>query len=75
MDEICDGGMCIFSGDYENEGEVLCDLQAVFFAFDSDRITPHAQEMPCPPFCNSNQSAVTIGTITAVKCSEITSRA
>ena len=44
MDEICDGGMCIFSGDYGGEGETLCDLDAVFFAFDSDKVTPQMQE-------------------------------
>ncbi len=43
MDEICDGGMCIFSGDFPNEGEVLCDLHAVFFAFDSNKLTPQTQ--------------------------------
>jgi hypothetical protein len=45
MDEICDAGMCIFSGDYNNgEGEVLCELQAVFFGFDSPKLTPETEE-------------------------------
>jgi peptidoglycan-associated lipoprotein len=44
IDEICDGGMCIFSGDYGGGGEVLCDLQAVFFGFDSPRLTPETEE-------------------------------
>lgn len=44
MDEICDLGMCIFSGSYgTGDGEVLCDLQAVFFGFDSPRLTPEAE--------------------------------
>lgn len=44
IDEICDGGMCIFSGDYGGNGEVLCDLQAVFFGFDSPKLTPETEE-------------------------------
>jgi len=46
MDEICDGGMCVFSGDYggDGEGNGPCGIDAVFFAFDSDSLTPQAQE-------------------------------
>jgi peptidoglycan-associated lipoprotein len=44
MDEICDGGMCIFSGDLGNEDGGPCGLAAVFFAFDSDVLTPKTQE-------------------------------
>jgi hypothetical protein len=44
IDEICDGGMCIFSGDYGGDGEVLCELQAVFFGFDSPKLTPETEE-------------------------------
>ena len=45
MDEICDGGQCIFSGDYaDGSGEVLCDLPAVYFAFDSEKISPATEE-------------------------------
>lgn len=44
MDEICDGGMCVFSGDLGDEGGGPCNLDAVYFAFDSDTITPKAQE-------------------------------
>jgi peptidoglycan-associated lipoprotein len=44
IDEICDGGMCIFSGDYSGGGEVLCNLQAVFFGFDSPKLTPETEE-------------------------------
>ena len=44
MDEICDGGMCIYSGDYGGDGEVLCELQAVFFGFDSPKLTPETEE-------------------------------
>lgn len=44
MDEICDAGMCIFSGDYQGDGEVLCDLPAVFFGFDSPKLSPETQQ-------------------------------
>ncbi len=46
MDEICDGGMCVFSGDYGEggEGDGPCGVDAVFFAFDSDALTPQAEE-------------------------------
>ncbi|NVB37785.1 OmpA family protein [Pseudenhygromyxa sp. WMMC2535] len=44
IDEICDAGMCIFSGDYGGDGEVLCELSAVFFGFDSPQLTPETQE-------------------------------
>ena len=44
IDEICDGGMCIFSGDYGGDGEVLCDLPAVFFGFDSPKLSPETQQ-------------------------------
>jgi len=42
MDEICDGGMCIFSGGGDLGGP--CELDAVYFAFDSDSLTPKSQE-------------------------------
>jgi peptidoglycan-associated lipoprotein len=44
MDEICDAGMCIFSGDYGGDGEMVCNLAAVFFGFDSPQLTPETQE-------------------------------
>jgi peptidoglycan-associated lipoprotein len=44
MDEICDGGMCVFSGDLGEEGGGPCGLDAVYFAFDSDKLTPKGQE-------------------------------
>ena len=43
IDEICDAGMCIFSGDYGGDGEVLCELEAVFFGFDSPKLTPDTE--------------------------------
>lgn len=43
MDEICDGGQCVFSGNYDND-EVLCGLEAVYFAFDSPKLSPAAQQ-------------------------------
>ncbi len=51
MDQICDAGMCIFSGDYGG-GENACGLDAIFFAFDSDKLTPSSMEalngvLPC----------------------------
>ena len=42
MDEICDGGMCIYSGT-AGAGEI-CGLEAVYFAFDSDSLTPKSEE-------------------------------
>lgn len=44
MDEICDGGMCVFSGDLGDETGGPCGLPAVFFAFDSDVLTPKTEE-------------------------------
>lgn len=44
MDEICDGGMCVFSGDYGGDGTVLCELQAVYFDFDSPKLRPEVEE-------------------------------
>jgi peptidoglycan-associated lipoprotein len=43
MDEICDGGMCIFAGGGTTGGGP-CNLDAVYFAFDSDTLTPKSQE-------------------------------
>lgn len=43
MDEICDGGMCIFSGTGPT-GTGPCGLEAVYFAFDSDKLTPKSEE-------------------------------
>jgi len=44
MDEICDGGRCVFSGDLGDEGGGPCGLAAIYFAFDSDELTPQAQQ-------------------------------
>jgi outer membrane protein OmpA-like peptidoglycan-associated protein len=43
MDEICDGGQCIFSGTPPSD-EVLCGLEAVYFGFDSPELSPKSQE-------------------------------
>lgn len=43
MDEICDAGMCIFSGDVGDTSEAPCGLGAIYFPFDSQKITPKAQ--------------------------------
>ena len=43
MDEICDSGSCVFAGDYGNEGEVLCGLEAVYFGFDSPKLDAEVQ--------------------------------
>jgi peptidoglycan-associated lipoprotein len=43
MDEICDAGACVFSGGY-GDGTVLCDLQAVYFDFDSPELGPETQQ-------------------------------
>lgn len=44
MDEICDGGTCVFSGDLPGEDAGPCGLPAVYFGFDSDELTPSTQE-------------------------------
>ncbi len=44
MDEICDGGMCVFSGNLGEEGGGPCGLAAIYFAFDSNALTPKAQD-------------------------------
>lgn len=44
MDEICDGGMCVFSGYTDEPGAGPCGIDAVYFAFDSDKLTPTAEE-------------------------------
>lgn len=44
IDEICDGGLCVFSGDLGDDTGGPCGLAAVFFAFDSDIVTPKTQE-------------------------------
>ncbi len=43
IDEICDGGMCVFSGDL-GDPSGPCGLDAVFFAFDSHEVTPQVKE-------------------------------
>lgn len=44
MDEICDGGTCVFSGDLPGADGGPCGLAAVYFGFDSDELTPTTQE-------------------------------
>ena len=44
MDEICDANQCIFSGNLGDDTGGPCGLAAVFFAFDSDELTPKSQE-------------------------------
>ncbi|MCB9751581.1 MAG: OmpA family protein [Myxococcales bacterium] len=40
VDEICDGGTCVFSGDYSSGDAVeVCGFASLFFGFDSDKIT------------------------------------
>lgn len=44
IDEICDGGQCVYKPlDADNEGAV-CEVKALYFGFDSSRLTPSAQE-------------------------------
>ena len=42
MDEICDGGTCVFSGIAPGEGGNPCTLDAVYFNFDSPKIEADA---------------------------------
>ncbi|MCR9162512.1 MAG: OmpA family protein [Nannocystaceae bacterium] len=44
MDEICDGGMCVFSGIPEGGGNNPCGIDAIYFGFDSPKIQPEAQQ-------------------------------
>ena len=44
MDEICDGGMCVFSGELGQENTGTCGLDVIYFAYDSDQLTPKVQE-------------------------------
>jgi len=44
MDEICDGGMCVYSGYTDEPGDGPCGVEAVFFAYDSNKLTPKAEE-------------------------------
>lgn len=56
MDEICDGGMCVFSGELGDDGGGPCGLAAVYFAFDSDELTPKtAEELTGVASCISSQ--------------------
>lgn len=43
MDEICDAGMCVFSGVAEGSGGNPCGLDSVFFGFDSPKLLPETQ--------------------------------
>jgi peptidoglycan-associated lipoprotein len=38
--EICDGGMCVYTGDPSGGGGDVCGLDTVYFAFDSSALTP-----------------------------------
>lgn len=44
MDEVCSGTMCVFSGETGDSTGGPCGLPAVYFAFDSDALTPKAEE-------------------------------
>lgn len=57
MDEICDGGMCIFSGNLGNDDGGPCGLAAIYFAFDSDDLTPKTtQELDGVAQCITEQN-------------------
>ncbi len=43
MDEICDGGMCVFSG-IEPSGNNPCGLDAIFFEFNSPKIADESAQ-------------------------------
>lgn len=44
MDEICDMGACVFSGAYGGEGTNPCQVESVYFDFDSPQLKPEVQE-------------------------------
>jgi hypothetical protein len=57
MDEICDGGVCVFSGGLPKEDAGPCGLPAVYFEFDSDQLTPTTQEeLTAAADCMTQQS-------------------
>ncbi len=61
MDEICDGGMCIFSGDIGDDDGGPCGLPAVYFAFDSDVLTPKTQaDLKAAAACIAEQGVVVL---------------
>lgn len=58
MDEICDGGMCVFS-DIGAGGTNPCGLDAVYFGFDSPRIEDEAaQQLRDVAECLKNQGSL-----------------
>ncbi len=42
MDEICDAGKCIFSGELGNDDGGPCGLPAIYFGFDGDKLDTKA---------------------------------
>ncbi len=45
VDEVCDGGECVYKPLDSENAEAVCGLRAVYFAFDSDKLTPDNQEL------------------------------
>ena len=44
MDEICDMGMCVFSGGYQDASQSPCSTDVVYFDFDSPKLSAEVQQ-------------------------------
>jgi peptidoglycan-associated lipoprotein len=43
IDEICDGGQCVYKP-FDDSAAAVCGISALYFAFDSAKLTPNNQE-------------------------------
>jgi peptidoglycan-associated lipoprotein len=63
MDEICDAGMCVFSGDYDSADGASdpCNLGAVYFGFNSPTLSSETQDaLKTAAECIKNQPGMYI---------------
>ena len=44
IDEICDGGQCVYKPIDGDNANAVCGISALYFAFDSAKLTPNNQE-------------------------------
>ncbi len=44
IDEICDGGQCVYKPLDGDQATAVCGITALYFAFDSAKLTPNTQE-------------------------------